>query len=102
MNSNDKFQVVRLRKRPSYLAKVSLWIKFYAYWHFAGSISTAYTVITMFVKREQRLYYLYSTGEVVSVTAFNYADRVKVDGAEFALIKTKTKTGVTYTKGERF
>jgi hypothetical protein len=102
MEFGDEFTPVAVRQRPSYLRKIYLWIKFYGYWHFAGSISTYYTVITMFLKREQRLYYLYSTGELVTVTAFNYADRVKVDGAEFALIKTTTPTGVSYTKGERF
>ncbi len=102
MSSGTDFNIIRRRSQPSRLEKVYLWFKFYSFWKLKHYCKVCFTVAKMFIKRETRLYYMYSTGQVVSVTAFNYVQLVKVDGDEFALIKFKTKSGITYSKGERF
>lgn len=102
MSSGTDFKIVRRRSSPSFLAKVLLWIKFYGFYKLKGYYSICSTVVKMLLKREVRVYYKYSTGEAVNITAFNYAQRVKLDGDEFAIIKFKTKTGVIYSKCERF
>lgn len=102
MSSGSDFRVIRRRTSPTRLEKLRLWIKFYSLWRIKNFYARTSTVVKMLLKREKRLYYMYSTGEVVTVTAFNYSKLVKVDGDEYALIKFKTKTGVVYAKGERF
>lgn len=91
-----------IRKRPSLFKKYYLWFKFYVYYYLKACIVDYLTVASMAITREKRLYYLHTTGKIVEVTAYNYLSRVKVDGIEWALIKTVTSTGVSYTKAERF
>lgn len=80
-----------------------LYLRLYIYWHLSGSIRRYFTVISMFIKREKRLYYLYSTKELVTVTATNYLKKVKMDATEFALIETANVQGeITWSKAERF
>lgn len=102
MSSGTDFKVVRRRVAPTRLDKIRLWFKFYSLWRLKNFYTRTSTVVKMLLKRETRLYYMYSTGEVVTVTAFNYSKLVKVDGDEYALIKFKTKAGYIYAKGERF
>ena len=104
MSSGTDFKLIRRRsaKSPSKLAKILLWMKFYGFWKLKHYYKVCTTVAQMLIKRETRLYFMYSTGQVVTVTAFNYAQLVKTDGDEFAIIKFETKSGVIYSKCERF
>lgn len=80
-----------------------LYIKLYVYWHLSGSVRRIATVVLMFITREKRMYYLYSTKELVIVTWYNYFQRVKMDAPEFGLIEFRNARGeTTWSKAERF
>lgn len=98
----DNIKIVRRRKSPNYVQRLLLWVKFYGYWYVVGQIEKYFVALRMVLRNETRLYYLYSTGELIKINGFNYIKRVKVDAVEYALIKTVTSTGYSYTKGERF
>lgn len=88
--------------RLSYWQKCSILIRFHFYYNLKANIRKYSTVVKMLLKREVRLYYLYSTKQLITVTWRNYAALVKVDAKEFALIKQVSAAGETWSKGERF
>lgn len=78
-------------------------LKYMLYYSPASYLRKLRVAATMLLKREKRLYYLYSTGQVIQVTAFNYMSKVKVDVDEFAIVETINRNGErSWSKGERF
>lgn len=98
MRSVTTYKVRRLNRMRTFW----ILVRFYAYYNVKTKFHKYLTVVKMLLKREKRLYYLYSTKEVVEVTWRNYIKLVKVDGAEFGLIKITSANGEQWCKGERF
>ena len=90
--------------RLSLLERTWLSFQLNFYWNLRSSLRRNFIILNMFLKRETRLYYLYTTKQLVEVTWRNYNALVKLDAGEYAMLLQRSTDGynTTWMKAERF